>query len=190
MLGLKNSAIALLLAAATALPAVAAPEPETPKPVEPIAQNSQFLNHESLDACYSVDLPAEWDLKANIKGFDCVAFAPKPSPYAPGYLDSISLAFHKDGKSIGDLADEMIDALKAHSPEFKLLARGKGPELAGCKTLLMDCEFNSGHVNVRAYLALISKDGRAWCIALNSSKHSFPSRKELFDKALSSFKPN
>ena len=205
MAAIKTSFASLLLAAAAVGGAVAlGQEPATPAaPVAPVLQNAvqppakeepsasaqQFMRHDSLDADYSVELPVDWDIKANIKGFDCVAFAPKPTPYVSDYLDSLSISFYKGGKGLDDFADELASSLKAHSPDFKLLAKGKGLEIQGCKTLRLEYEFSSGRVDVRSSAILISKDGKVWSLTLNSGKRSFPLRKGIFDRALSSFKP-
>jgi hypothetical protein len=171
----------LLLATALALPFKAAAE-------EQPAQ--QFLKYESKEGGYSIDLPLDWDVKANVRDWDCFAFAPRDSAKPDEFLDcaSVALLDGKEGKGASYAADALLAALKAKSPSFSLASR-KELDAPGWEKVRLEYSYDSAGVKLRAVTLIAAKGQRLWAVSFLAEPRRFIARKALFDKMETSFNP-
>ena len=150
----------------------------------------QFIKHESQEAGYSINLPLDWDLKTNLKDWDCVAFAPKAPMAANDYLENAAVALidDKDGKGPSPAAGALVASLKAKSPAFSLISQ-KELKVSGCDALRLEYVYESDSVKVRAVTLFISKGQRILAATLSGDPKRFFARKSVFDKIEASFSP-
>lgn len=153
-------------------------------PVE--ARQPQLLQYESKGGGYSIELPALWDVKPSVKGFNCVAFAQKRGS-SDIYLPNISVAVVKDGRH-GPATESFLKETGRLEQGFSLLSKGECiiGQLQGTG---VEFAYISDGARLKARKVFLSKDGTLWIVSFMAPMEDFKRLKPLFDAVELSFKP-